>query len=278
MLKPLLLSLFMVLHTQAEQLAKNDCTLLKQNQQSQELLKRLDPLKGKIFTYKFKDEINGGDEYDYTLSICSGVTANQFNAPGVGVLQYNKLKQEYKRVGLINSTVVKGGTDWIMLTYKHGDRYHSHCTSPGSELSRRQAHIMIVCDPNELEGQFKVLYEHNDEDTESSCFYMMEISSRAACSHVNGLSTGSILLIIFVSVTSAYLLIGVVYKRCVYGSKGFEQIPNIVFWRMCGNLQADGCDLLCRTRGSGYIDSKPYQGVADDQLDDEIDDEHLLPM
>ena len=40
----------------------------------------------------------------------------------------------------------------------------------------------------------------------------------------------------------------------------------------------DGCNYLCRCTGSGYNSNQPYEGVADDQLDDEIDDEHLLPM
>uniref|UniRef100_H2ZG26 Uncharacterized protein n=1 Tax=Ciona savignyi TaxID=51511 RepID=H2ZG26_CIOSA len=137
-----ILLLFVISQSQAEDLAVNDCKLLKPNDKSQLLLNRLAPLKGHVFKYKFKDEVLGGDEYEYTLSICSGVDAEDYHVPGVGVLQYSSALKKYNTVGLLNSTIVKGGTDWIMLTYQHGDTYNTHCKSPtSSKLSRRQAHI-----------------------------------------------------------------------------------------------------------------------------------------
>jgi len=67
----------------------------------------------------------------------------------VGVLQKDLQeithKNLYKKVGSVDSTMVKGGTDWILLTYADGDRYNSHCNK-----SKRQAHVMIVCDPTKL--------------------------------------------------------------------------------------------------------------------------------
>nr|CAB3263583.1 cation-dependent mannose-6-phosphate receptor-like [Phallusia mammillata] len=238
---------------------------------SQSLLKKLDPLKEYVFKDTYKDEEQ--DKYIYTMRICESVSSK---LEYVGVIQEDVVAPpdglSMRKIGLTNSTVIKGGRDWIMLTYMNGDNYHSHCSK-----SKRQAHIMIVCDPYHLKGRFKVLYEEPDLETESECFYMMEVASSVACSQ-QGLSTGSVMLIVFFSVLGTYLIIGAIYKRCMYGSKGKDQIPNIGFWKSCGTLQADGCNFLCRCQEGAYSDSRPYHGIADDQLDDEIDDEHLLPM
>lgn len=244
---------------------------------SQQHLERLKPLEGKTFKYTYKDE-EDKDQYQYTLSICSAIDGrNDF----AGVVQKGVDNGLFKVVGRINATSIKAGKDWIMLTYKSGDAYHSHCKPAGqtNAVSRRQANIMISCDPNELEGKFTVLYEENKEVSENGCFYMMELETSAVCSTTQtGLSTGSILAIILLSVAAAYLLLGMTYKRCVHGEKGISQVPNINFWKTCGALQADGCDFLCRCQDTGFSSSRPYHGIADDQLDDDGDDEHLLPM
>lgn len=88
------------------------------------------------------------DNYKYYLSICDSVKIDGYDGLGVGVVQEDLTENPGRRfteVGLINSTMIKGGTDWIMLSYTEGKSYGSHCKKSGD--GKRQAHIMIVCDP-----------------------------------------------------------------------------------------------------------------------------------
>lgn len=83
------------------------------------------------------------------MGICNSVTSS---AEYVGVLQEDvpnlpTVTPSARKIGMTNSTLIKGGTDWIMLTYTNGDNYNSHCSK-----AKRQAHIMIICD----QFQFKV--------------------------------------------------------------------------------------------------------------------------
>lgn len=65
--------------------------------------------------------------------------------------------KKYKVVGRINSTVIQGGSNWVMLKYRYGDEYRSHCkqSAMSNKNSRRQAHIMMVCDPSETQVYLK---------------------------------------------------------------------------------------------------------------------------
>ena len=97
------------------------------------------------FTYRFTDE-KTTDTYNYTMRICEGVqisTGNQYHSSHVGVVQ--QFRDKSINVGSINDTIITGGTDWIMLTYRKGMKYQSHCSK-----QERKAHIMIVCDPYSL--------------------------------------------------------------------------------------------------------------------------------
>jgi hypothetical protein len=42
----------------------------------------------------------------------------------------------------------------------------------------------------------------------------------------------------FFVVIAVYIVVGLIYKRCVTQAKGLEQIPNYSFWRDFGNLEA----------------------------------------
>lgn len=75
-----------------------------------------------------------------------------------------------------------------------------------------------------------------------------------------------------------YLFFGFLYKRCIVGAQGWEQVPNYEFWTDFGNLQADGCNYVCRRKQSA---NNYYRGIGDEQLDKNDDlerDDHLLPM
>lgn len=248
-----------------------ECTLRAQDGSiSTQHMTTLEPLKGKNFIYKSMD-VNNKEEYEYILSICSEIGSGT----NAAIIQKDLSTPSRTPVilGKIDQTSIKRGTDWIMLTFKGGDKYRHHC-----DKSERQAHLMLICNKDTLAKNFTVLYEENMEE-QGNCFYLLEMQSKVACSKVDqGLSTGSVILIVLASLIVVYLAVGMLYKRCVHGKRGMEQIPNNAFWKTCGSLQADGCDWLCRCQESGFDSSRPYHGIADDQLDDEADDENLLPM
>lgn len=85
----------------------------------------------------------------------------------------------------------------------------------------------------------------------------------------------------FFTAAGGYLLLGFLYKRIVVGAKGLEQIPNYSFWKDCGNLQADGCNYICRCHACGdpSDDHRSYRDIDDRPLrPDEDRDDQLLTM
>lgn len=92
------------------------------------------------------------------------------------------------------------------------------------------------------------------------------------------ISAGSIILIIGFCVLAVYLIGGFLYQRLIVGAKGMEQFPNYAFWVEFGNMTADGCDFVCRSRNRE--NAPAYRGVATEPLEEEPEerDDHLLPM
>ncbi|XP_065742867.1 cation-dependent mannose-6-phosphate receptor isoform X3 [Phocoena phocoena] len=158
-----------------------------------------------------------------------------------------------------------------MLIYKGGDEYDSHC---GKE--QRRAVVMISCNRHTLDN-FNPVFEERGKVQD--CFYLFEIDSSLACSpEISHLSVGSILLVTFASLIAVYIIGGFLYQRLVVGAKGMEQFPHLAFWQDLGNLVADGCDFVCRSKPRNV--PAAYRGVGDDQLGEESEerDDHLLPM
>ncbi|XP_072106714.1 cation-dependent mannose-6-phosphate receptor-like [Mobula birostris] len=166
--------------------------------------------------------------------------------------------------------------DWILLLFGDGDPYKTHCQG-----ERRKVLLMISCEPGVVSGRFAVTLEQREKV--SDCFYLFEMDSSVACPrNVKKLSTGSVLLILFVTLLSIYLLGGFLYQRLVLKAKGMDQFPNHSFWQEVGNLTADGCDFVFRSRSRSPPPS--YRGVGSQPLgaaeeeEEEDRDEHLLPM
>ncbi|XP_078143056.1 cation-dependent mannose-6-phosphate receptor isoform X2 [Centroberyx gerrardi] len=160
-----------------------------------------------------------------------------------------------------------------MLMYRNGDSYDAHCSK-----ETRKAIVMIYCNRKTDMSQLEVILEDRERDQE--CFYLFELDSSAVCPALppQQLSTGSIILIIGVCLLAVYLIGGFLYQRLVVGAKGMEQFPNYAFWVEVGNLTADGCDFVCRSRSRE--EAPTYRGVATEPLEDEPEerDDHLLPM
>ncbi|XP_069121984.1 cation-dependent mannose-6-phosphate receptor-like isoform X2 [Argopecten irradians] len=121
------------------------CSFPQHNAENDELEARIQPLLGKRYT---TTDVSG--EYLYVIGICTdAVDVTEFpgtNNQHIGVLQIQKVdgKPDFQRshiIGKYNNAALSRGTDWILLEYKDGDQYHSHCN-----IENRRARIMITCD------------------------------------------------------------------------------------------------------------------------------------
>lgn len=250
-----------------EQTNSLKCNLIgdeeEESKREQELLQKLTPLTSLSFQTDVKVEESS---YTFKFKVC-GAAGNDTNG---GLVQIEKDKETV--IGRFTETHVYNGTDWIMLIYKQGDTYHSHC---GGE--ERTAMVMISCLTGTLGKNFQFMGEERGK--EKNCFYLFEMDSSIACPKEDShLSLGSVLLIVFFSLVAVYIIVGFLYQRLVVGAKGMEQYPNYSFWKDLGNLTADGCDFVCRSKPQN--EPAAYRGVGDDQLGEETEerDDHLLPM
>ncbi|XP_065890901.1 cation-dependent mannose-6-phosphate receptor-like [Dysidea avara] len=244
-------------------------------------LKTLNKFKGKV--YKTKGIHENGDTYDYKIGICTRAS-DDHGFEECAVVQEKSEKGEKKSVcvGRLNATtVVESPGGWIELHYGNGTSYNNHCHGTG-----RSARILFDCDQFAGKGN-PVFVEENNED--NLCYYLFYWRTREMCD--KSLSPGAIILIIF-AVVLAILLVGMVggflYLRFVVGAKGYEQIPFYSHFVEFGNLQADGCDLVCRSRGSvpACIQKPPIitdkttapNRDLDSETDEDDRDDTLLPM
>lgn len=221
-----------------------------------------------------KDEV-----YTYVVHLCQFTSSD-----GLAVTQKSSKHKDAQpiNVGLFlpNPPDVYGGTDWIMIKYKNGQEYHNHCNKQA-----RSAVVMLTCNPDVSKGTLRVLEEFrtNESTTQpgnpNECYYLFELNAAGACTvKPKKLSPGSVMVIIFFVVGSLYLGLGFLYMRFLVGAKGKEQLPNYSFWRDFGNLQADGCNFICRcTDGRPTRYKTMDDAIGDDNEEDERDDT-LLPM
>ncbi|CAD5111824.1 DgyrCDS1094 [Dimorphilus gyrociliatus] len=134
---------------------------------------------------------------------------------------------------------------------------------------------MFICNENEKEGRVKMIREVRENT--NRCYFLFEFQHQSLCS-AKSFSVGLILVLILFSLGILYILCGVLYRRCIAGAKGWDQMPNYEFWTDFGNLQADGCNLICRRK---QPQSNYYRGIGDEQLEKSEDierDDHLLPI
>ncbi|XP_010182158.1 PREDICTED: cation-dependent mannose-6-phosphate receptor [Mesitornis unicolor] len=256
----------------AEQPKERSCDVVgdegSESQMEKALLKKLEPLSQIRFNVTVEKDKT--ENYVYQFRVCREVdsTSHDFG----GLVQTDRKNGKTTVIGRINETQVFNGSDWIMLIYKGGDSYGSHCSG-----EKRRAAIMISCKRGVTAVSFLLLSSHWEK--EQDCFYLFEMDSSVACpAEDSHLSVGSILLITFVSVIAVYIIGGFLYQRLVVGAKGMEQFPHFAFWQDLGNLVADGCDFVCRSKPRNA--PAAYRGVGDDQLGEESEerDDHLLPM
>lgn len=244
--------------------APGKCKEFSKSPSEQKALKRLAPLAHQNFTVKTQ---NGTEDYTYVFGFCEDAGG----VSGAGVIQIDN-KQKTTIIGKYTEVQAIGGSDWVMLIYRNGEKYDGHCSQ-----EPRKAITMISCNRNVDKGNLKVALE--DRDRNEECFYLFEMDSSAVCPPLESkLSAGSITLIIGFCLLAVYLIGGFLYQRLVVGAKGMEQFPNYAFWVEVGNLSADGCDFVCRSRNRE--EPPAYRGLATEPLEEEPEerDDHLLPM
>ncbi|XP_061189782.1 cation-dependent mannose-6-phosphate receptor-like [Saccostrea echinata] len=250
----------------------SDCKFPVHNT-DRDLQKRIQPLVGKTFSGK-----DASEKYKYFFGVCTEALAKSMITGGetYGLLQKSVETNKFYRLGKYTNTTIISGNDWLILEYLDGEPYHSHC---GSEP--RRGRVMLNCDSSVSLGTEELIVLEEENNKTHDCFYLFEMKTSVVCPKTLNislsLSVGTILIIVFLCVMSLYLILGCAYMRFVLHAKGKEQCPNYEFWQDFGNLQADGCDLVCRSKKPPG--SRSYKGIGDDQLegDDERDD-HLLPM
>ncbi|XP_059422981.1 cation-dependent mannose-6-phosphate receptor-like [Carassius carassius] len=259
----LIAPLFLLLAgVQAEFTTKN-CKLISGSESEQNALNLLEPLTNQNFTAE-----RPGDGYVYIFQVCGDASGMK----DAGLVQKDKKDGTLVRIGNYNKTRAIRGSDWILLFYEEGDKYDTHCSK-----EPRRAMIMISCSKS-TKNAFSVVLEDNQKDQD--CYYLFELDSDAVCPVIpSKLSAGSVILIIVLCCLAVYLTGGFLYQRLVVGAKGVEQFPNYAFWSQIGNLSADGCDFVCRSRGNRE-EAPTYRGVATEPLGEEQEerDDHLLPM
>lgn len=246
------------------------------NEKCRQNLTKFDPYLSQYIGKRY--EIKGAHTdktYTYTIGICVDVDKD---SPGCAVKQtdYANSTSHSFCIGKTTQAQVARTADgtWIELTYSEGDNYHSHCG-----LGSRTARIVFLCDPR-VKGQGHVDFlEENNKD--AICYYLFSLVSEEVCGIVPGqLSAGDIILIILaclVGLWAVVMVLGCLYKRVVAGAKGWEQVPCISLYREFGNISADGCDFVCRSRPRTIVEYKePTFGAASDSEDEK--DDNLLPM
>lgn len=243
-----------------------NCKLVTESEKERSVLSLLEPLTNHNFSVETQEE---EESYTYQFQVCGDAGGKK----GAGLVQKDK-EGKTTVVGMYTSTKVMGGLHWVMLRYENGTNYRAkHCSG-----GKRNAIIMIFCDRNVEMGPLSVIVENRER--EDDCFYLFQLDSSVVCPPLKSqLSVGSIILIVGFCLLAAYLIGGFLYQRLVVGAKGMEQFPNYAFWVEFGNMAADGCDFVCRTRGSRE-EPPTYRGVPTEPVEEapEERDDHLLPI
>ena len=107
----------------------------------------------------------------------------------------------------------------------------------------RRTNVIVRCSAD-VDGRISSVYEDN-------CEYFFYVDTKYACANTSpnnnenskksgGLSAGSVLLIIFFSCASVYLVAGMVYNYKINNKTGVDMVPNVEFWMDLPSLCKEG--------------------------------------
>eukprot|EP01080_Neovahlkampfia_damariscottae_P001444 gene1444-12063_t len=202
---------------------------------------------------------------------CSRIAVSEFddpeNKPGertVGVTTFPVSANAYPVTVKIYSAET-GDTminmDTVCAVLKHGTELDSFT------LNRDQTHESKV--KLLIAQKYKINAIITDKDGRSTTCKNVDLAKgidfRASLSFI---SVGSILILLVIIGIILYLIIGVIFKKIKYGSKGLDLIPNIAFWKDVPFLIGDGIMFLftCGRKQNKEIqemDENPF-GASED--------------
>jgi len=275
----------------------SDCNLDTRSPHEEELLKRIEPLKGKNY-----NTTNG--DYTYYFAICDTPKAAKNKTANSSIIQEKLDKSQQFILGKLNDVDLEGGEYSIRMEYNDGDLYGTACNR-----TARSGVVLISCNYDLKEDKFMFIEENYHRGYD--CGYIFELQTPAICpkraemttttnttattpstttvtcppangnttekaapeddkKSSSGLGAFSIILIVAFSILAVYFVVGTLYMRVVRNQRGVRMIPNFYIWNKVGNFNADLCDLLCRCGGRVYEDgAQPYESITGQASDDD---------
>ena len=243
--------------------------------------------------------------YNYFFQACHDFNYNELKMPkSVSELRKEQIKNKILEGALIqvdtkkdvesddhitvlgrqNDVRVRGGTNWVRLEFRDGDRYQDKCDN-----NFRSTEVMINCNPKVKFGNMRILHEENTDQSGSECYFLIEIESSLVCNVYYNSWFSNLLKFIFFAIV-IYISLGFIYNKFINNN---PRIPHSHYFKKYGNMSADLCDRFFRSkdldeRYQGIVDENDRPGfgnlgggnVVDSQVTNtEIEnDDHLLPM
>ncbi|XP_041366427.1 uncharacterized protein LOC121381253 isoform X1 [Gigantopelta aegis] len=174
---------------------------------------------------RFQD-LAGIGQWLYSWNPCVAFTEG--SCSNVAACQTTTGKKKYYNIGTQDSaTFNTDSTGKVTLSY-----------SATQEKFTRTTSIGLICD-NTQESALVF----NGETPPSSGHFFFTLNSKHACikpDSKGGISTGSILCIVFFSVLFVYMVGGVAFQIFVRKESGEKMVPNYVIWSALPGLIKDG--------------------------------------
>lgn len=217
----------------------------------------LHPIDGGKSGPKFTgEEPSKPENYKFLWNPCTPFSSPPGACQNVLLCQQNS-KFQYPVAEKVDS-FDEESTDSITITYTSVMKYGK----------TRQAFITLKCDPSQYPGEFIGQFTEKGNNVIK---YEATFASSCVCDSGNhgrsGLSTGSILLIVFIPLAFIYCITGTLYNKYNKGIGSFpEMIPNHSFWIGLPSLMKEGCaftfhslasccsSLLMRLKGESYAE------------------------
>ncbi|XP_071102681.1 cation-dependent mannose-6-phosphate receptor-like [Haliotis cracherodii] len=115
----------------------------------------------------------------------------------------------------------------------------------------RISKVKLVC----MEGTNQLIF--NGEDPKLNYKFTLNTESVCIPGSQSGLSTGSILVILFFVLLVAYLIAGILFLRFIRKAEGLELVPNYDFWTAIPSLIRDGIYFTLR----GFKTESTYEKI-----------------
>lgn len=165
------------------------------------------------------------DNYAYSYNPCFGFKMGPPEgacANSVAVCQYDEKSNLYIDCGDSENVRFHVVKNKLILVYS---------------ASQRSTNVTLNCSENAIDP---ILVVNGEMQTEK---YEMTLTSRCACPDLcnSHLSTGSVLVILFMIFVALYLILGIVHSSLTRGAHGWELIPHYEFWSDFPLLVRDGC-------------------------------------